>query len=950
MSLLDLLRPQWKHSDVRVRLKAVQTLSLENQDIFAQIALHDLALDIRRIAAKKLTRMVELRQLMEDSDAEIRMIARNKIQDEVAKIVRAHQGNLNAEIRQLIQDLQGSSLVDDLVRHAQSVEVRQALIALVSKMNVLTQVALRDEDEKVALDALNKVEREGMLQDIADHSRHPVLRSEAQKKIKKLFPSKPQEDPTLPAKREALISQLQRLLDHRHLQGSEEEFEQVVREAGAIDLGPRQTDFERRVEEFQQRLKTELDALQKQRAEAEALTEKREALEELVDALEAMVNDGSVSDRATELDELKDRWDRLNGDDYSEFRRRFDASIARAQRRLEEQEEDRQNLERMEDLRREIIQQLQHLQGKDDLSSVGRQLRGLVREWEQLPLTENDDPLLQQFNSLRDQLQDKMKSLHEEKRRDYEERSQKLSALIQRIKEIDENQDFREISKYLHQTYLEWKEIVGEDKFQFQDLWKEYRAASARFDEMKEWESWRNEQEREQIIQSLGELIHLSDAAEAIQRMRQLQQSWKKAGFVPQPRLQELWDQYKEALDRVNESFADYLNELDTQRQASLEKKLALCDEVERIVADESDEWKEKAHRIHEIQNEWKEVGPVPRDRNREIWDRFRKSCDAFYREHKKYLAQEDEARQDNLKIKQDLIVKAEALRDSEDWNGTTRRLRKLQEDWKKSGPVPKSQSEEVWSQFRAACDTFFDRKRAHFEEIDREKDENYAQKISLCEELERMQLDPAAPESVQTMEEFETRWAKIGMVPKEKVDEIWTRYCACTDVFLDQRAALDPALKIELQRRLEIKRNMLTRVRELVDDSGSLQASDEVRQLQEEWKSLGRTGSQEQELYKEFRKICDEFFERRRDQLDIQEQARQNNLQKKMLLIEQAERLLEDPELNEESLNEVKHLRRLWREVGSVPRNESDKIWKRFNQACDTAFSRVRGERPSEP
>jgi hypothetical protein len=105
-------------------------------------------------------------------------------------------------------------------------------------------------------------------------------------------------------------------------------------------------------------------------------------------------------------------------------------------------------------------------------------------------------------------------------------------------------------------------------------------------------------------------------------------------------------------------------------------------------------------------------------------------------------------------------------------------------------------------------------------------------------------------------------------------------------------------------------------------------------------------------DLYKKFREACDDFFTRRRDQLDIQEQARQNNLQKKLLLCEQAEDLLTD--LNEQtvgaSMNKVKHLRRLWKEVGAVPREQSEKTWQRFNSACDKVFAFGRKDKEEAP
>lgn len=143
----------------------------------------------------------------------------------------------------------------------------------------------------------------------------------------------------------------------------------------------------------------------------------------------------------------------------------------------------------------------------------------------------------------------------------------------------------------------------------------------------------------------------------------------------------------------------------------------------------------------------------------------------------------------------------------------------------------------------------------------------------------------------------------------------------------------------------------MIEKVKQFAESAGSNQLADAVRDLQKEWRALGSCGIDDLLIYKSFREACDDFFTRRRDQLDIQEQARQNNLQKKALLCEQAEDLLTD--LSDATvggaMNKVKHLRRLWKEVGAVPREHSDKIWKRFNSACDKVFAFGRKDEPKD-
>ncbi|HSQ41916.1 MAG TPA: DUF349 domain-containing protein [Fibrobacteraceae bacterium] len=959
MSLLDLIRPQWKHSNPEVRIAAIQAMDSNQQEIFASIIQSDKHPKVRQTAARKLTLSRVLTSLLQDSDTEIRSIAQTKLQDEMARVLRSHEGPMTQEIRQMIRDMRPSSLSDEVLRNARSAEVRKALAQKCNKAGVLLQSALRDPDIEVALIALKGVNRDNLLQDAADHSRHPEVRAKAAERLraqaeKSEIPTDPsvakaQEEQSLRPKREAVLAHAQRLLDTRDYLSNEADFKQVVAEAQALGMGPVENEFERLSTNFMDRCQEQRERLEQEARSAQEKEKQQTERLEVLKQFEALVNEGVATDLDQQAQALQTRWRELEGAASPDQAKRFQATWQRYLRQSQQAQEQRtgqEEVERTNALRSDLLEQLKLLVNMDDTAAMERQLRGLVREWESLPLLEGEDAQLQAYNQLREQLGARLREHDAEKQKLHEERLVKLQALISRIQNLDENQEFKEISKTLRATYLEWKEIVGEDKFQFHDIWKEYRAATERFEEMKEWESWRNEQERDHIIKEIEALLQLDDAADALSKMRHLQQQWKETGFVPQPRLQEYWDRYKIATDQVSQKFHEYIEEQNVQRQKNLEKKIALCDEMDRINADESDQWKDKAKRVQQMQEEWRQAGAVPRDQNQSIWERFRASCDIFYSKHKEFLSREDAGRHVNLEKKIALCELAESLQESMDWLGCTKRLRKLQEEWKTVGPVPKANSEEVWTRFRKACDVFFNRKRQHFEELDQEKQENLQKKVAICERLEAMDLDPTVSGVDEIVKAVESEWKSIGMVPKDEVDALWDRYCHITDQYLERRAAQDPAIREELEQRRKSKESLIVRVRELTSEAGSNQASDTVRQFQEDWKHLGRSGLEEQNLYHQFRAVCDEFFERRRDQMEIQEQARKNNLQRKTLLVEQVERLLEGGNINEASLDEVKHLRRLWKEVGAVPREHSDHIWKRFNSACDAVFAAVRGEK----
>lgn len=943
MSLLNIFRPKWQHSDSTVRLQAVQSLGAENQDVLAMVARGDAHAEVRRVALRKVTSVDVLRELAQSEvDSENKNIAQTRLQDELVRILKLHQGALGDAERAMVLAMEGSRHLEDLLRNAVSPAVRAALAKGCSRQGLLVQVALKDADESVALAAFAGIDRDNLLEDLAAHSRHVSVRQKANEALKAKAPVV---DPAVEAqallqrKREVLLGQAQRLVEVRDFFKAEADFAPLAEEAARLGLGDQQSAFEALYNEVRAKCDAERERQATEIREREARAQKTADLEAQLADLEAIASSRAPVD-SSRLQQIADRWSALGGE-TTDLNKRYVNAQHRIARQQQNEAESHLDEAQVSATREDVINQLKQLVAREELDeAVERHLRNLVRSWESLPLVEGDDPQLQNYIHLRDQLGHRLRNQSEARQQAYEAKLGELKAIIARVEAIDENQDFRDIAKVLRQTFLDWKLAVGEDKFQYQEVWKEYRNATARFQEMQQWESWHNEKDREALIEEMNKLAGQEASPDLLSRVRQLQTQWKNVGPVGQPRLQELWDKFKEALDLVMDKCRPFIEEQNRERQTNLETKNAICEKVEALAADTGDNWKDKHKEMQAIQEAWKTAGPVPKEHNQPLWDRFRAACDIFYNNHKEFLRKEDGERQGNLAQKMVLCEQAEALRDSTDWNAATARLKKLQDEWKSSGPVPKSQSETIWNRFRDACDAFFERKRSHFEQLDSAKIENLRSKEALCERLEAMELDPSKPEVVSAVQQIETEWKNIGMVPKENVDALWDRFCASTDCFLEKLAKRDAALGEELAKRLETKLAMIDQVVTLSDQAGSNQSADSVRIIQEDWKSLGRCGTREQELYRKFREVCDEFFTRRRDQLEIQEQARQNNLQKKLILCDQAERLLNGELGLHEAMNEVKHLRRLWKEVGAVPREQSDKIWKRFNTACDAVFA----------
>ena len=956
MSLLDAFKPKWQNSNPEKRIEAVDELNSSNQDILENIALRDEDKEVRTAAIKKLNIVAVLLQISKnDPEATVRRLAETRYYEEITKKLKDFREAATPEMIAHLDELKDTRYAEELLKSMKSSELRLELVKKCTKQSLLAYAATRDPKETVAKAAFERVESENALQDIAKNSKHTTIRKLAAEKLRAAKEAKDggqKAAALLFSKREALIQQAHHFAAQKDPLAIRPQFEALMVEAQTLGMGPAQATLDKIHESFIKFCNEANEAKLAAAKAAQELLAKKQHLAETLDELEAILREDNAKEKSERIDAIIEEWNADKSIMDAANVKRFNQAFFKAQDLKKELPEEQSNGDEAADkeaARPELLERLQALADTDTTESTSKYLHAIVREWEKLPLLEGADPILQSYNALRNKLSEKIATFNENAEKTIAENKVKLTALIERVKAINENDNFKEINKKLRETFLEWKAIVGEQKFKYHDLWQEYKSATARFQEMQQWESWHNEKDRDEILAEMEALCNETPSQAVLSKFRDLSSKWREIGPISPAKLNEYREKFQGFCDKIKENCAPFIEEQQAERQKNLEAKEALCQKAEELVANKEMFWKDKFKAMQEIQENWKSIGMVPKESMAALFDRFKAVTNAFYAQHKENLKQEDQAREANYEKKVKLCEEAEAIKESNDWNATSNKLKHLQETWKTIGPVPKSKSDEIWTRFRTACDSFFEKKRAHFEEMDASKQKNLEAKQALCEKLEALDLNNITADVIETVKSIEAEWKTIGMVPKESVESISDRFNETINQFLGRCAEKDDALRRQLEDIKIKKQDMIEKVRQFAESAGSNQLAEAVREIQKEWRTLGSCGVDDLLIHKTFHEACDDFFTRRRDQLDIQEQARQNNLQKKVLLCEQAEDLLSD--LSEATvggaMNKVKHLRRLWKEVGAVPRDQSDKIWKRFNSACDKVFAFGRSEEP---
>jgi hypothetical protein len=210
-----------------------------------------------------------------------------------------------------------------------------------------------------------------------------------------------------------------------------------------------------------------------------------------------------------------------------------------------------------------------------------------------------------------------------------------------------------------------------------------------------------------------------------------------------------------------------------------------LCQKAEALLAEEDAE--KAASALRELDARWKQAKEAPKDQAEALWTRFKAARDQVKARTDAFFAKEAEELAGNLRKKEVLCEKAEALAGSDDWLKTADDLRKLQAEWKEIGPVPRNLSQRVWERFRRPCDQFFTRWQEHRSQRNQEWAANLARKEALCEKAEVLQESTDWEAASAELRRVQAEWRTIGAVKRSRSEAVWQRFRAACDRFFDR-------------------------------------------------------------------------------------------------------------------------------------------------------------------
>ena len=443
----------------------------------------------------------------------------------------------------------------------------------------------------------------------------------------------------------------------------------------------------------------------------------------------------------------------------------------------------------------------------DHLKTAFYKLLFAEREADQKTFIENGgDPeaYVMKTDDSEEQFKAEMGLIKEKRDKAFQQQEEEKKANLQRKQQIIEKIKMMSTSpEEANKSYndfkalqQEWKDIKAVPAEKANELWRNYQLYVEQYydllnlnRELREYDFKKNLEQKTLLCEAAEKLADEPDAVSAFHQLQELHQQYREIGPVAKELREQIWARFKAASTVINKRHQQHFEELRAKEEENLTRKTALCEKVEAIAKEENKnatDWENHTKQIIDIQTEWKTIGFAPQKMNVKIFDRFRAACDDFFGRKAEFFKTLKEKFAENTKKKKEMVEQAKALMDSTDWKATSDKLIKLQKEWKTIGMVPKKVGDQLWAEFVAACNKFFEARNAATAGTRNEEQQNLDRKKEIIAKLKEL-LDSTADNVQATLQQLIDEYGKIGHVPFKEKDKLFKEYHKVVDALYKQ-------------------------------------------------------------------------------------------------------------------------------------------------------------------
>ena len=783
MILSRFLKPKWQQANPESRKQSLRNLD-SNDPKLLDLARQDPDPAVRRAALERLDDLDLLRRIAnEDTDADLRDAAQARYHALLAGKV-AGGPTLASRLERLRSDPE-ANLVEFLLQQAAEPELRLAALEQIDLESTLADIAIRNSHPDLRLAALERVHDPELLDRIARQSRNrdKRLHRRARERLDALHAE------------QARALNLERLcaeMEHLNWDGESGlnagRFPKLEQEWREQEIGA-PPELQARYAQARGRFLAERQASANRRAQ------RLELLATLESLLERLRQHGESN---SELDaeiryattEAPTAWAHHGPAQDSESRRQT-ARFQQLVQNIQEQERLlRRNHIRTERLRETLTQGETLLRQPSEVRDTD--IKHLRQRWEGLERPESQ-ALANDLQSRFDSLLDKLRARQQ---RQIQHRDQEWQDIQDRVGQLEtavEDGELQQATQLQEQVRRQIKHNIGLSRGQMAAIEERLQSCAARIGELRGWRRWGASQAREQLCVTAENLIDLdADPADIAQRIQQVRTAWKELDHHEGGASKGLWKRFNTACERAYAPCQAYFEAQTRERQHNFDQKAALCEQLEQFEAAtdwRQVDWREADRLCRRAREQWHQLGPVNRADRKAIDRRFQQI-------QRRLDAHLDIERQRELTRRQQLIQQVQELAGNPDLRVAVETAKLAQAQWQPTVQGAYRQEQALWKTFRAACDAVFARRHNEQQAADAERQANLTHKLGLCEEIESLALiDREQLARANTrLQEAQHEWQIIGPIPRTEQRATDQRFEAAVRRFTQHEKLLHQA------------------------------------------------------------------------------------------------------------------------------------------------------------
>lgn len=390
-------------------------------------------------------------------------------------------------------------------------------------------------------------------------------------------------------------------------------------------------------------------------------------------------------------------------------------------------------------------------------------------------------PLKKDFNSLYFDYKEKRNNHYKSLKKDLQANLDKRWELIEELKGLlGAEENINTTYKHFKEIQEKWHVAGAIPRDKYNTVWNTYHHHVENFydylhlnREFRDLDFKHNLDSKLKLITRAEELAQEENVNKAFRELQMLHKMWKEdIGPVAKEYRDEVWDKFSDATKVIHDKRQAQLADAEKEFEVNLDKKKQLIEDIKKASEDTKPShqgWQNSIKKVQELRDAFFNTGRVPRANNKEVWKAFKDATSSFNHQKNTFYKNQKKEQFTNLEKKRELIKIADENKDSDDFEATTQLMKKIQNDWKSIGHVPRRDSDKIWKQFKKACNHYFDRLHAQKNEANKEELVHFEAKQAMLEKLASFELSGDHKTDIKAIKDNITAWKEIGRVPYNK-------------------------------------------------------------------------------------------------------------------------------------------------------------------------------------